>query len=142
MAAAFGNGAVNSSLEAIQHIHGYESLNGSGETAAMDTERAAAVQENVAQGEGYADGLVVDGAFHGDVLEVHVGGLAGSLDELKESGEIACLEGCGLILGALVVQHEVHGAEISAVTADFADGCGLLDELLFCDAAQVSLAED
>ena len=142
MAAAFGNSAVNSSLEAIQHIHGYESLDSAGETAAVYTERAAAVQKNVAQGKGYADSLVVNGAFHGDVLEVHVRGLAGSLDDLKESGEIAGLEGCGFILRALVVQYEVHGAEESAVTADLADSGGLLDELLLCDAAQVCLAED
>ena len=82
MAAAFSDSAVDSSLESIEHIKGHESLNSAGETAAVYTERAAAVQQNVAQGKGYADSLVVNSAFHGDVLEVHVGGLAGSLDDL------------------------------------------------------------
>ena len=64
MAAALSDGAVNSRLEAVEHIKGHKCLNCTCETAAVYTERAAAVQKNVAQGKGYADSLVVNGTFH------------------------------------------------------------------------------
>ena len=73
MAAVGRDGVFYGCFERIQHIQRHESLYSTCETAAVDAECAAAVQKHIAEGESYADSLVVNGAFDGDVLEVHVG---------------------------------------------------------------------
>ena len=73
VAASGSDGAINSLPETVKHVERHESLDSAGKAAAVDAECAAAVQKHIAEGESYADSLVVNGAFDGDVLEVHVG---------------------------------------------------------------------
>ena len=130
MAAVGRDGVFYGCFERIQHIQRHESLYSTCETAAVDAECAAAVQKDITQGKSDADSLMIDSAFHGDVLQIHIGRLTRGFHDLQEGSEIAGLEGSRFFLRALVVQHKVHGAQKCAVAADFADGSGALNELL------------